>query len=278
MTSDAPPTRVLDELSGYSGGPFAVLDAFVSQRARFLGRVAGLDDTAWGAATRCAEWNVHDVVRHVRDVAALHVFQLGGPFPGFRLTREFDPVVTPKRWLEASSGESPQDTVRELTRLVREEERLLRAKAEADPEETTLGALGRILNWSVASAHTFWDAWMHERDVVLPRGELAEYPANETRLATMYGLLCAAAPASWREDYVHTRLLLEGSPDGAYVLTAVDGVLRVLGAPGDGTEQLTGAVGPTLDSLAGRGPDLAEVLDGSSPAVEQLSLLRRAVT
>ncbi|MFE9252472.1 maleylpyruvate isomerase N-terminal domain-containing protein [Streptomyces sp. NPDC007088] len=278
MASGAVPGRVLDELRGYSGGPFAVVDAFVSQRARFLGFARGLVGAAWGSATRCAEWNVHDVVRHVRDVASLHVFQLGGPPPGFPLTREFDPVVTPKRWLEASSGESPSDTMRELTRLVREEERLLRAKAGADPGEAAVGPLGRTLDWSVASAHTFWDAWMHERDVVLPRGQLVECPVHETRLATMYGLLCAAAPASRREDYVHTRLRLEGGADGAYVLTAVDGVLRVLGTPGDGSEELTGAVGATLDSLAGRGPDLAEVLDGSSPAVEQLSLLRRRVT
>ncbi|MFE7752047.1 maleylpyruvate isomerase N-terminal domain-containing protein [Streptomyces sp. NPDC057428] len=162
MTSGAADGRVLDELSGYSDGPFALVEAYATQRARFLRYVAGLDAATWRTATRCSEWNVHDVVRHVRDVAALHVFQLGGPFPGFRHTREFDPVVTPTEWLAASSGESPQDTVLELARLV-EEERLLRAKAETNPSETITGALGRTLDWSVQSIHTFWDAWMHER-------------------------------------------------------------------------------------------------------------------
>ncbi|MFE7750276.1 maleylpyruvate isomerase N-terminal domain-containing protein [Streptomyces sp. NPDC057428] len=278
MASDAAPDRMLDELSGYSDGPFAVVDAFVAQRARFLRYVSGLDDAAWRAATRCSEWNVHDVARHVRDVAALHVFQLGGPFPGFRLTREFDPVLTPAEWLRTSSGESPEETVRELTRLVQQEELLLRTKAAAGPDETILGALGRTLDWSVQSVHTFWDAWMHERDITLPRGEVPEYGADEMRLATMYGLLCAAAPPSWNGDYVHAGLLLEGGADASYVVTSVDGVIRVLAAPVDEAGRLTGGAGPTLDSLAGRGPELEDVLHGPSPALEQLALLRKIVT
>nr|WTC14053.1 maleylpyruvate isomerase N-terminal domain-containing protein [Streptomyces anthocyanicus] len=278
MTSGAAHGRVLDELSGYSDGPFAVVDAYATQRARFLRHAAGLSEEAWRSATRCSEWNVHDVVRHVRDVTALHVFQLGGPFPGFRLTREFDPVVTPTEWLAASAGESPQDTVLELARLVEEEERLLRARAETNPDETITGALGRALHWSVQSIHTFWDAWMHERDIMLPRGETPEYPDNEARLATMYGLLCAAAPASWNGDFVHAGLLLEGGVDDSYVVTSVDGVIRVLAAPVDGADRLTGEVGATLDGLAGRGPELEDVLDGSAPALARLALLRKIVT
>ncbi|MFJ6076278.1 maleylpyruvate isomerase N-terminal domain-containing protein [Streptomyces sp. NPDC093065] len=278
MASGTAPGKVLDELSGFSDGPRAVVDALGTQRARFLRHVAALDDAAWHASTRCSEWNVHDVVRHVREVAALHVFQLGGPFPGFRLTREFDPVSTPAQWLEGTAGESPQETVRELTLLVREEERLLRAKAGTDPDETVLGALGRTLHWSVQSIHAFWDAWMHERDVVLPHGGVPRYPAGEVRLATMYGLLCAAAPPSRRGDHVHAGLLLEGAADASYVVTSVGGVVRVLAAPVDGADRLTGEAGPTLDSLAGRGPELHDVLHGPSAALEQLALLRRIVT
>lgn len=278
MTSDGAHGRVLDELTGDSAGPFTVVEAFITQRARFLTYVASLDETAWSTDTRCTEWNVHEVVRHVRDVAALHVFQLGGPFPAFRISRDFDPAVTPARWLETSSGERPDDTIRELAALVQEEERLLRAKAETNPGEKMLGALRRTLHWSVVSTHVFWDAWMHERDITLPRGEHPECPVHETRLATMYGLLGAAAPASWNAEYVQATLSLAGSADGTYHVTAVDGVIRVVAAPGDEKECLTGVVGPTLDSLAGRGPELADVLDGVSPAVGQLALLRKVVT
>ncbi|GHB11064.1 hypothetical protein GCM10010330_76280 [Streptomyces tendae] len=275
MTSSTASGRILDELGGYSDGPFAVVDVLVTQRARFLRYVSCLDDAAWHAPTRCSQWDVHDVVRHVRDVAALHIFQLGGPFRGFRLTPDFHPTVTPDQWLELSAGQSPAETVRDLTRLVEEEERLLRAKAEADPDETLVGALGRTIAWSVQSVHAFWDAWMHERDITLPRDEGPAYSEDELRLATMHSLLCAAAPPSWNGDHVHAGLLLEGAADASYVVTSVDGVNRVLAAPFDGADLLTGEAGPTVDSLAGRSPRLEAVLHGSSRALGQLGLLSR---
>lgn len=181
------------------------------------------------------------MVRHVRDVAALHVFLLGGPFPGFRLTREFDPVVTPPQWLEASYGESPEDTVRELARLVKEEERLLRAKAETNPNETTPGALGRTLDWPVQSTHTFGTRGCTSGTSCCPAARPRSIRPMR-RLATMYGLLCAAAPPSWNGDYVHAGMVLEGAVDSSYVVASVNGVIRVLAAPVDATGRLTGTV------------------------------------
>lgn len=51
MTSGATPGKILDELSGYSDGPPAVVDAFVTQRTRFLRYVIGLDETVWSTAS-----------------------------------------------------------------------------------------------------------------------------------------------------------------------------------------------------------------------------------
>lgn len=52
------------------------------------------------------------------------------------------------------------------------------------------------MDWTVRALHGLWDSWLHERDVLLPRG--IEHPADgdATVYATAYGLFIAAAVAS----------------------------------------------------------------------------------
>jgi uncharacterized damage-inducible protein DinB len=124
-----PPRRVLDERRGFTDGAFAVLDAFRSQRRRFIRTVTALDASAWRAETRCMEWSVHDVVRHVRDATSLHVASLGGRPAPFSAHGPFHPATTPAVWLAASTGQSsPEETLRELVVLTEEEDRLLSAR------------------------------------------------------------------------------------------------------------------------------------------------------
>ncbi|MFF9490320.1 maleylpyruvate isomerase N-terminal domain-containing protein [Streptomyces sp. NPDC014676] len=269
---------MLDEREGMTGGPFAVVEAFRSQRHRFLTTVSSWDASFWRAPTRCTLWSVHDVVRHVRDVVSLHVARLGGPPAPFPVGGPFDPATSPATWLAASEGQSPEETLDELKLLIDQEARLLEHKAEVNPPEVVKGQLRRTLHWSVSSAHTFWDAWMHERDIVLCTGPEPVYPAGELRAATMYGLLAAAAPAGWEGRYVRTTVALDGSPDGCYEITHADDSIRVTAASPQAGAELSGPVGEALDSLAGRGPEPREVFGSSAPAVARLTLLRKVAT
>jgi uncharacterized protein (TIGR03083 family) len=269
--------RVLDELRGFSDGPFAVLEAFRSQRRRFIETLNSFDAPVWSAPTRCTDWSVHDVVRHVRDVAAMHVASLGDRPAPFSLHEPFQPAKTPAVWLAASAGQPPEETLRELELLIEEEDHLLKLRAHANPSETKTGPLGRTLHWSVSSTHSFWDAWMHERDIALALGLALPYEGPELRLATMYGLLAAAAPAAWSGKYVRTRVLLEGSPDPSYEITH-DGDSVLVVSSAQLSAELTGEHGAVLDSLAGRGPEPRKVFGTSSTAVSQLTLLREVTT
>lgn len=266
-------------MEGFGQGPDVVLEAFRIQRSMFIDTVSGFVPAAWQAESRCTEWSVHEVVRHVRDVAAVHVERLGGPRAVFDTRGTFHPATTPATWLAASDGESPADTLRELISLVEEEDRLLTQKVERNPSETMPGPLRRALHWSVFSLHTLWDAWIHERDIMLPLGLAPDHSATGLRLATMYGLLSAAAPASWSGDHVQTTVLLDGSPDGRYeVFPTSAGITRVSVAPLGTVAELRGPVGEVLDSLAGRGPELHEVFGVSTPSVTKLALLRKVAT
>ncbi|MGW0792726.1 maleylpyruvate isomerase N-terminal domain-containing protein [Streptomyces sp. NPDC002911] len=80
------------------------MEAFRSQRRRFVETVSAFGPAAWRAQSRCTEWSVHDVVRHVRDVAAIHVARLDGSRPPFPVRGPFHPATTPAEWLASSAG------------------------------------------------------------------------------------------------------------------------------------------------------------------------------
>ncbi|WFB88482.1 MULTISPECIES: maleylpyruvate isomerase N-terminal domain-containing protein [Streptomyces] len=273
-----PSPVVLGEREGMTGGPGAVLAAFRSQRHRFLATVAAWEPSAWNAPTRCTLWSAHDVVRHVRDVAALHVARLGGPPAPFRVEEPFSPPTSPLEWLTASAGQGPEETLRELRTLVEEEARLLEHRAGVDPTRPVAGQLRRQVHWSVAAAHTLWDAWMHERDIVLAMGGEPSCPADEFRVVLMYGLLAAAAPGGWEGRYIHTTVALEGSPDGVYEIAHVGDSIRVTSIPPTNAAELSGPAGEVLDSLAGRGLLPREVFASSAAVVDRLTVLREVAT
>ncbi|MGW0792725.1 hypothetical protein ACWD04_32035 [Streptomyces sp. NPDC002911] len=69
------------------------------------------------------------------------------------------------------------------------------------------------------------------------------------------------------------------SPDGVYGIShTADGAISVVASPAETTEVLHGPVREVLDSLAGRGPVLTEVLGRSTPSVMKLSRLREVAT
>ncbi len=65
--------------------------------------------------------------------------------------------------------------------------------------------------------HAFWDSWMHERDVLIARGDEHLTDDDATLYATSYGLFIAAAVASLFGDPVEETLELG---DGVFTLAS----------------------------------------------------------
>src|SRR5215467_13640388 len=120
LPEQIPPAKLLLRTAGACDlNPQHLLEVFGAQRRRFVAVLQGFGPDDWAAPTRCADWSAHEVVRHLCDGNAI------GAGPDDRtldVTAGFDPRVTPREWLTASAGESPQAT---LSRFVSTTEDML---------------------------------------------------------------------------------------------------------------------------------------------------------
>ncbi|MFD2765310.1 maleylpyruvate isomerase family mycothiol-dependent enzyme [Micromonospora eburnea] len=269
---------VLTEKRGLTAGPATIGATIQRQRSNFLRLVTQLDPAGWSAKTRCTAWSVHDVVRHVVNVAELHVALLSGSPDVGRFLRHgpFHPATTPALWLADSPAQSPEETVQTLTDLVARERELFQARA-VGPEGPLMPApSGRQLHWSTLSLHMLWDAWIHERDVALALGLEPESRAEDFPLVTMYGLLIAGGVGVLVGNPPAATLALRGATESRYEIgVAEDDVFVAAGVDGD--PQGHGAADEVLDSLTGREPELARALTAQEPVLASLGVLRQVM-
>lgn len=239
-----------------------LLQVFGEQRRQFAEvlRQFGPDD--WAAPTRCQEWSAHDVVRHMCDGTAYI------PSPGdhtFDLAAGFDPRITPRAWLSASADEEPAETLARFAFQTEEQIALARGWMTAGRQFDAWLPFG-LVDWRVVMLHLFWDSWLHERDVLLPRG--AEHPTSDeaTRYATAYGLFIAAAVAAMLGQHVCHRIELSGAGGGTYDLNSEGGIaLSVTRGSSSGPP-----AAQVADALAGR--QVAAVVFGALPAGSRTAL------
>jgi uncharacterized protein (TIGR03083 family) len=246
--------------------PGHLIEVFGEQRRRFVAVLQGFGPDEWAAPTRCADWSAHDVVRHLCDCNTI----IAGTGPDDRtidITAGFDPRITPRTWLTASDGESPEATLRRFMATTDEALALLRARLAENRRFEVRLPFGPM-DWTVSVLHAFWDSWLHERDVLLARD--AEHPTDDdaTRYATAYGLFIAAAVALMFGDQVQEKLTLSGDGGGAFDLDGRDAVTLTVTrvtAAGPPAAQVT-------DALAGRAPVAAVLAD--LPARSRAALSR----
>jgi uncharacterized protein (TIGR03083 family) len=257
--------------SGFEAGFDQVLDALGQFRVRTIRDWAALPDDAWSAASRCEAWSVHDVVRHVRDVCRIHAARLGGAPPPFPSDVAFDPREAPDRWLERSAGERPAETIADLAALAAAEAEGL---AGRDPGSVDIedGPYGPV-HWTVLSTHVFWDAWLHERDVRVASALPHAATEGEDVVAAAYGFLVATMPATFAGTEVAVTVELTTTDGRTVAFDVGAGRVVQLDTPPERAD-LHGPLLETLDALAGRGPELATVLDGDPARREPLTWLR----
>ena len=244
--------------------PGHLLDVFGQQRRRFVAVLQGFGPDDWAAPTRCTHWSALDVVRHLCDnnntAAAIQ--------PNDRtldITAGYDPRITPRRWLAASTGESPDATFSRFVATTEERFALDRARLAQGRRFDVRMPYGPM-DWTVRVLHGFWDSWLHERDVLLARGIEHPTDGDATAYATAYGVFTAAAVASMFGAQVRDRLTIGGDGGGVFELDSSDGVTLTV-------TRMTTAGPPAAevaDALAGRAP-VAAVL-GGLPASSRAAL------
>ncbi|GLX49226.1 hypothetical protein Shyhy01_21760 [Streptomyces hygroscopicus subsp. hygroscopicus] len=266
----------LSERSGLDTGPEVVREALFVLRRRMVNRLEKVKPEQWSAPTRCAEWSVQDVVRHLVDFGRYDIARLTGSRElAFYEEQVFVPSRTPTAWLTRSAGQTPKETFAALARLGHEEYVSFGARIGRDDTDLSGAVPQRQVHWSVRSLHVLWDAWLHERDLATVCGPAEPEDTDLFRLVIAYGLLLAAAVAVRTGPLPHATVLLAGAPDAAYRIggdlwnVEVETLTAQDAATADGP-RLAGTVHVVLDSLAGRGAPLAAVLSGPAPVLDRL--------
>ncbi len=195
--------------------PGRLLDVFEEQRQRFVTILCGFGPEDWMARTRCTDWSAHDVVRHLCDANEL-ILRGSADDDSLDGAAGFDPRVTPGEWLRASAGESPDTSLERFAATTEQLLALARSRLSECHRFDVRLPYGQM-DWTVVVLHAFWDSWMHERDVLIARGDAHLSGDDATLYATSYGLFIAAAVALLFGDPVEETLELG---DGVFTLTS----------------------------------------------------------
>jgi uncharacterized protein (TIGR03083 family) len=248
--------------------------ASTGQRRRLLDTVRGLDEERLLAQSRCADWSIQDVVRHLTQMSDLMQDGIAAARADEKFTpfKTFDPKVTPTELVRAAGAQDPATTVAEFARTT---ESLARTLEELGDDDSLLlvSPAGRQ-PWPRSILHALFDSAVHERDITRPLGIDAEPSVDEVGSVAAYQVLLASRVACMFGMSYVVELALEGAP----VLTVrVDGpAVDVIRAFGTGAPVATGVAIDVLDAMTGRG-ELSAVLDGPPAVIAGLSTLSSLV-
>jgi hypothetical protein len=261
----------VDRTAGITTGLDQLPRALGRLRERQLALAERLGHRDWAGPSRCHRWTAHEVLRHVRDACRLHIGGLRHD-PYWPFDRPFDSRATPDEWLSLSEGESPEQTLTDLRRWSADEAPALHERLAATDQDIVSGPYGPI-PWTVLSMHVLWDGWLHDRDVAqLTGGALASTPSEDAAVAA-YALFIASMAAVLQNQRVDATVALAGA-SGDYFAQVAPGNVELNAVDSPATADLRGTLDVVVDSLAGRGPLLADVLGGGALKRDPLTSLR----
>jgi uncharacterized protein (TIGR03083 family) len=257
--------------------PRAALTTLAGQRRRFASIVETLSAEELASPSRCAEWTVADVVRHLVWVDRT----VRGIWSGEQSVPEgFDPRVTPNdavRHDRATSDEEIRDHYLSSTEIMLKELECSDTDRYGMP---SLSPAGRV-PWWMSAVHIGWDSSVHERDVVIPVGRGSAQLDSETELCLAYSLVLASffagrAPLTVRIGTIELRR--EDGPVTARAVTAAPGGDEAVDPAAPSATVVT-ADDPVkvVDAMCGRGP-VETCLTGDAAVVHRLGGLARYFT
>jgi len=248
----------------YDGPPILRIDAavgdpsipMVRQRRRLADVLGTLDDGQWAAETRCDGWSVQDVVTHLITTNQFWTISTTSGLAGepTRFLATFDPVQTPAQLVDGMRDMTPGDV---LARYVETSDDLASAVEGLDDDAwSTIAEAppGHVAIRSLA-LHALWDAWIHERDIVLPLGIEHVLEPDEVSGSLLYAAaLGPAFYASTGSERRGTLGVVATDPDFSFVVESGPIVVVGSGPVPDDVACLTGDAVTLVEGLSFRGP------------------------
>ncbi len=237
------------------GDPLDQLEPVTRQRRRLAATLSQFRADDWEAPSRCDGWRAQDVVAHLAGVdqfwtASVSLGRAGQPS---RYLAEFDPVATPALMVDQVRDDSPHEI---LERFIASSEAFLSILHDLEPHEWSKVAEAPPghLPIRLLASHALWDAWIHERDIELPRGNVPTVCADEVTSSLRYVAALSGAfllqlnprtTGSWALE-VH-------DPSDSFVVT-LDGTVVVRHQTTTSPEALRGDAISILEALSFRVP------------------------
>ena len=205
--------------------------AWQSHRARLRTWLDSVPDSDWGGPTRCALWDMTALARHLVSGSQFLGYTLHQANRGIstEVLRGFDTHLTVQADAERF-GEVTPGAARELlaskdasvaAEFVAAARRDWSAAAEAPPGH---------LPAHMAVNHFLFDSWVHEYDLMVPRGEMPAMDQVEAEVVVSY-MIGLASLQALSTTFLDLRLT---SPDLRIGLYVADGVVHV--TPGSAPE------------------------------------------
>ena len=254
------------------GDPTRILAPTVRQRRRLAATIAGFTEAEWSHPSRCDGWSSRDVIVHLDSTNFFWTQSIAAGLRGdpTRFLATFDPVASPATSV-AQSRELSSSDVRD--RFVESTSTLVGLLESLGPDDWTLLAEAPPGHVAISAVvhHALWDAWVHERDVLLP---LAADPiVEDDEVIACLRYAAALGPIlAWNNGVEHRgRLALHATEPDADMLVAIDDHVVVTDEAADADLALTGPAADLVDMLSIRRPidqvvpaDVAWMLEGLS--------------
>jgi uncharacterized protein (TIGR03083 family) len=179
----------------------SAVEPFRRHRTRFLAALAGLADDEWAGTTRCDAWDAKDVCNHLASADGFFAHTLGGRGRAEPTTflRGFDPTSSPEAVI---APQRAQPNAAALASLTASTARLDDALAAGDDDEWPLlseSPFGHV-PLRVIAAHSLWDSWLHERDILGPLGRTSALEDDEVLTAAAFTLFVGGAQGGVLDD------------------------------------------------------------------------------
>jgi uncharacterized protein (TIGR03083 family) len=218
------------------------------QRRRLASTLETLSDEQWATASRCEGWSVQDVVAHLATTNQFWAFSIKAALGGdpTRFLATFDPVASPAELVEAVRSQDAADVLASFV-----ETNATLADAVADVDDHHWSVMGEAPPGHVplraVVLHALWDAWVHERDIVMPLGLTPVEEPDEIMGSLAYGVALSPAFAVSRgSTRKGTIMVVASSPD---VRVVVDVGHSVVVRDGDTPADALNLIGRAVDLL-----------------------------
>lgn len=239
----------------------ALYDAQVERLVPVLG---SLTEQQWRASSRNEGWTVQQTMQHVAGVLIENVRVIEGGDRTWSV--DFDPHRSPQQDIDTRAGESPAETVAGWV----DASQVFRAHlaSRAGSEDRTPMLWGEPADFRLFHLHLHWDAWVHERDMLLPLGIEPPDDVEARRFAVAYAVLFAGVAVRMSGRALDVALAV---PDlGRFHLDATADAVRIDHNPDSSQGHPVTDPGSLVDALSGRG-DVDEVVDAPTQVVAELA-------